>query len=331
LIPLSLEPFMSQKNLAPEKSATIDNARAGIFAALGAYGIWGVFPLLFRMLDGVSPPVIVAHRVVWSLVFVGVILQWQGRMGEVVTAFKDRRVLFLIGLSAAFLALNWLVFIWAVENERVVEVSLGYFITPLVNVALGMLFLGEKQNLWQWLAISIAVIAMIIQTIGMGAVPIVSLTLAISFGIYGFLRKTIDVGSAPGLFIETLLMTPFALIFLVYTFVISGAGPHADPKLLAYLVFTGPTTAGALLIFAFAARRLRMTTLGMFQYIAPSMHFLIAIWLFNEPLNNIQLLSFVLIWISIGVYTLDSAGMRARQRIDNKRRVDDKREENSNG
>ncbi|MCF6326438.1 MAG: EamA family transporter RarD [Devosiaceae bacterium] len=304
---------MSQNSSKLQKPDSSDKNHHGVLAALGAYGIWGMFPLMFRLLDGVSPPIIVAHRVIWSLVFVGIILKWNNRMGEVTAALKDRKTLLNIGLSAAVLALNWLVFIWAVETQRVVEVSLGYFINPLVNVTLGMVLLGEKQNRWQWLAIAIAAIAMIVQAIGMGAVPIISLTLAISFGFYGYLRKTVSVGSAPGLFIETLLMLPFAIIFLLYVFMTSGVGPHGDPKLLAYLVLTGPATAGALLIFAFAARRMRLTTLGMFQYIAPSMHFIIAIWVFNEPLNNIQLFSFVLIWISIGVYTFDSAGLTGRK------------------
>ena len=305
---------MAQNNSKSPKPDGSGKGYQGVVAALGAYGIWGLFPLMFRLLDEVSPPVIVAHRVIWSLVFVGIILKWNNRMGEVKSALKDRKILFNIGLSAAVLALNWLVFIWAVETERVVEVSLGYFINPLVNVAFGMILLGERQNALQWLAISIAIVAMVVQAIGMGAVPVISLTLAISFGFYGYLRKTVSVGSAPGLFIETLLMLPFALSFLFYVFVTWGAGPHGDPELLAYLVLTGPATAGALLIFAFAARRLRLTTLGMFQYIAPSMHFIIAIWIFDEPLNNIQLFSFVLIWISIGFYTFDSSGIGRKKK-----------------
>ena len=277
-------------------------------AALAAYGVWGLFPLMFRLLEGVNPPTIVAHRVIWSLVVVGAILKVQGRMGEVSAALKERRTLLVIALSAALLALNWLVFIWAVEVNRVLDVSLGYFINPLVNVVLDMVFLGEKQSRWQWLSITIAVLAMLIQSIGLGAFPLVALTLAFSFGGYGYLRKTVAVGSAPGLFIEALLMLPVALAFLGYTIVVSGAGVQADPLKMTYLVLTGPATAGALLMFAFAARRMRLTTLGMFQYIAPSMHFMIAIWLFKEPLNTIQLLSFIMIWISIGIYTMDSVG-----------------------
>ena len=291
------------------------NVRFGVFAALGAYGVWGVFPLLFKLLDGVSPALIVAHRVIWSFVFVGGILHWQGRMGEVRAAMKNRKVLGIIALSAAFLAVNWLVFIWAVGVGRVLEISLGYFLNPLVNVAFGMAFLKERQNRWQWMAIGLAIVAVGVQSIGLGAFPIASITMAFSFGFYGFLRKTVSVGSAPGLFLETLLMFPIALLYIGYGIWNFGFGVHMDPRLMSYLVLTGPVTAGALLLFAFAARQLRLTTLGMFQYIAPTMHFLTAIYIFHEPLNSVQLISFVMIWISLGIYTLDSLGTRQKLKV----------------
>ena len=298
-----------------ETPATSGNLRLGVIAALGAYGVWGVFPLMFKLLDGVSPALIVAHRVVWSLLFVGIILKSRGRMGEVLDAFRDRRVLAVIGLSAAFLALNWLVFIWAVGAGRVLEISLGYFLNPLVNVAFGMVFLGEKQNRFQWAAISLAIVAVGVQSVGLGAFPLASVTMAFSFGFYGFLRKTVSVGSAPGLFVETVLMLPVALAYIGYVVWNSGPGPHGDPRLMTYLVLTGPATAGALLMFAFAARQLRLTTLGMFQYIAPTMHFLTAIYIFHEPMNSIQLASFVMIWISLTIYSLDSLGSHRRHRL----------------
>lgn len=310
------EPALStDQSIQTVESSTSGNVRLGAFSAVGAYGIWGVFPLFFRLLDEVSPTLIVAHRVVWSLVFVGGILQWQGRMGEVRAALQSRKTLSIIGLSAAFLAVNWLVFIWAVGAGRVLEVSLGYFLNPLVNVAFGMALLGEKQNRWQWVAIGLAIIAVGVQSVGLGAFPVASITMAFSFGFYGFLRKTVRVGSAPGLFVETLLMLPIALLYIGYIFWSGGAGPHTDPKLMTFLVFTGPVTAGALLLFAFAARQLRLTTLGMFQYIAPTMHFLTAIYIFHEPLNSVQLISFVMIWVSLGIYTMDSLGKRHKLKV----------------
>ncbi len=283
-----------------------NNSKNGLFAGFAAYGLWGVFPLFFRLLDGVGAPIIVAHRVIWSLVFVGIILKAQNRMGEVIAALRDRRTLFIIFLSALLLGFNWLLFIWAVENDRVLDVSLGYFINPLVNVALGMILLGEKQNKWQWSAIIIALLAMIIQTFGLGEFPIIALSLAISFGLYGYLRKTVSVGSAPGLFIETLLMLPFALIFLSYIFYFFGFGVHKDMLKLSYLVLTGPLTALALLFFAYAARRLRLTTIGMLQYLSPSMHFIIAVYIFGEELNTIRFASFVLVWVSLVIFSSNS-------------------------
>ncbi len=300
----------SDQKTATSAPKTPAHLNAGVLAALGAYGVWGLFPLMFRLLDGVGSPTIVAHRVVWSLIFVGAILKWNGRLGEVTSALKDRRTLLLIALSAALLAANWLIFIWAVETQRVLEVSVGYFINPLVNVALGMAFLSERQNRRQWLAIAIGVAAMVVLSIGLGAFPFVSLFLALSFGFYGYLRKTVAVGSAPGLFVETLIMLPVALSYLAYVFFAGGPGVLADPVKMTYLVLTGPATALALLMFAFAARRLRLTTIGMFQYIAPSMHFITAVWLFGEPLSTTQLLSFVMIWVSLGIYSFDSVRNR---------------------
>lgn len=269
--------------------------------------------MMFRLLDGISPVLIVTHRVIWSLVFVGGILKIQGRMGEVRSALADIKVVMIIGLSAVLLAANWLLFIWAIEAERVLEVSLGYFVNPLVNVLLGMMFLGEKQNRLQWLAIIIAVIAMGVQTIGLGTPPLISLALALLFGVYGYLRKIVSVGSAPGLFIETLFMLPFALGYLAYTFMSDGPGVHGDPKLLTFLIFTGPITAGALIFFATAARNLRLTTLGMFQYIAPTGHFITAIWVFHETINQTQLFSFGLIWISLAIYSFNSLRIKTEK------------------
>lgn len=280
-------------------------ARGGMLAALGAYGVWGGFPLLFRQLDGVNPVLVVAHRVVWSLVFVGAILASRRRLGEVAAALRDRRAVLMLLLSAALLSGNWLLFVWAVEAERVLEVSFGYFINPLVSVAIGMALLGERQNRIQVVAIGIALVAVAIQAAGIGTLPWVSLTLALSFGFYGYCRKTVNVGSAAGLFVETLLLLPFALLFLGWWTATHGFWPHDDGRLMAFLALTGPATAAALLMFAFAARRLRLTTLGMFQYLAPSLHFATAVWLFGEPLSGGQLLSFVLIWISLAVFSLD--------------------------
>lgn len=280
--------------------------RKGAISAVFAYLLWGFFPLMFRMLDGVNPIIIVSHRVVWALLFVAIILKFNGRLSEVRAAFSDRRSMVMIGLAALMLTCNWSLYVWAIEAEMVLQTSFGYFINPLFNVVIGMVFLGERQNRWQALSIGIAVVAVIIQTIAIGELPWVALVLAGLFATYGYLRKTVNVGSAPGLMVETILMLPLAVGFLAYTFITQGAGPHADAGNMMWLIFTGPATAGALLFFAYGARNLRLTTIGMIQYIGPSIQFFIAIYLFGEPLNGMQLVSFALIWVSLIIFSIDS-------------------------
>ncbi len=285
----------------------------GVFAALGAYGVWGFFPVLFRALESVNPVAVVANRIVWSFFLVGAILWQRGRMPEVRATLSDWPTMRGVLLSSLLLAINWLVFVWAVDMGRVLEVSFGYFINPLVSVAIGMVLLGERLNRWQTLAIAVALIAVAIQAAGLGQFPLVSVTLALSFGFYGYIRKTVSVGSAPGLFVETLVMLPLAAGYILYTLMTEGSGPYADLWLLFLLVLTGPATSGALILFAYAARRLPLSLIGMFQYIAPSLHFVIAIWWFGEPLNLIQLLSFALIWVSLAIYTGDSYNRRPKK------------------
>lgn len=302
---------------APEQAApaagNTSDQRSGVAAALGAYGVWGFFPVLFRALESVDAISVVANRIVWSFLLVGGILWNRKRLGEVRAALTDRASLRGILISAALLAVNWIIFVWAVDTEKVLEVSFGYFINPLVSVAIGMVLLGERLNRWQSVAIAVALVAVAIQAVGLGQFPVVSVTLALSFGFYGYFRKTVNVGSAPGLFVETLVMLPLALAYMGYMFVVQGAGPYADPWLLLLLVLTGPATSGALILFAYGARRLPLSLMGMFQYIAPSLHFIIAVWWFGEPLNMMQLASFGLIWLSLIIYTTDSYRRRPKR------------------
>jgi chloramphenicol-sensitive protein RarD len=210
-------------------------------------------------------------------------------------------------ISSVILGVNWLIYVYAIESGQILQTSFGYFINPLANVATGMLLLGERLNRWQMLAIGIAVVAIGIQAVGLSGIPFIALGIAATFAAYGYFRKTAKVSSTTGLFVETLLLAPVAVLYLVYTFIRDGGiGPHADPATLGLLVLTGPATAVPLLLFAFAVRRLRLTTIGMLQYIAPSIAFLLAVLVYNEPLNPLRLLSFALIWLSLAVYTADS-------------------------
>jgi chloramphenicol-sensitive protein RarD len=281
--------------------------RSGFSAGLGAYILWGFLPLLFHLLEAVDPVSIVANRTVWSLLFVGAILIAGRRIGEVKAALRDPATVRSMLISSVLLAANWLIYVWAVHAGQVLEGSFGYFINPLVNVAIGMVFLGERQNRWQMVSIGIAVVAIAIQWLGIGRVPFIALGLALSFGFYGFFRKTAKVASTSGLFVETLILIPLAVLYLGWTFWQQGGpGPQGEPHNLLLLLLTGPATAVPLLLFAFAVQRLRLTTIGMLQYVGPSIQFLVAIFMLNEPINAIQLVSFGLIWLSLIVYSADS-------------------------
>jgi chloramphenicol-sensitive protein RarD len=195
----------------------------------------------------------------------------------------------------------------------VLEASFGYFINPMVNIAIGVVLLGERLNRWQWVAISVALVAIVIQAAGVGRVPFIALGLALSFGLYGFFRKTAQVGSSGGLFVETLVLAPLALAYLGWSFVQDGGvGPHANPYDLTLLILCGPATAVPLLLFAFAAQRLRLATVGMLQYLSPTIQFGLAITVFGESLNALKLLSFALIWVSLAIYSADLLRQRGR-------------------
>jgi len=293
-------------------TATSPNAdaerRSGFGAGLGAYILWGFLPLLFHLLEPVGAVAIVANRTIWSLLFVGVILLAGRRIGEVKAALGDWPTLRSMVISSVLLVVNWLIYVWAVGEGQVLEGSFGYFINPLVNVAIGMILLGERQNRWQMVSILIAIVAIGIQWLGIGRIPFIALGLALSFGFYGFFRKTAKVGSTSGLFVETLILVPLAVLYLVWNFVQQGGlGVQGEPFYLTTLILTGPATAVPLLLFAFAVQRLRLTTIGMLQYIGPSIQFLVAIFVLHEAINATQLVSFGLIWLSLIVYSADSA------------------------
>jgi len=311
-LPESAPDAIVPSQVAAPVNPSINDGRNGALAALAAYILWGFLPLLFRQVEAAGSVMIVAERTMWSLLLLGVILVFRGGFGPVLALFSDRRRALGTLLSAVLLAANWLLYVWAVETGQVLEASFGYFINPMVNVAMGMVLLGERQNRLQTVAITIAVIAIVIQAIGLGSVPFIALGLAFSFGFYGYFRKTAQLGPASGLFAETAMLAPAAMAFMIYTFMTSGPGIHADPYYLLLLAATGPATAIPLLLFAFAVRRLRLTTIGMFQYLAPSIQFLVAIFLFGEHLNGLRLVSFALIWLSLMVFSYDSFKRRKR-------------------
>jgi len=300
--------------ISAESAAEAESrARSGLLVGLFCYFIWGFLPLMFDLLKDVGSISIVANRTVWSLLFVGAILVAGRRLGEVRTALRDPKTLRSMLISSVLLAANWLIYVWAVETGQVLEGSFGYFINPMVNVGIGMLFLGERQKPWQLVSIAVALVAIAIQWVGIGRIPFVALGLALTFGFYGFFRKTAKVPSASGLFVETLILIPLAVGWLIYTIVQEGGlGTMGVPGNAGLLILTGPATAVPLLLFAFAVQRLRLTTIGMLQYIGPTIQFLLAIFVLHETFNGLLLLSFGLIWVALLIYCADSLWRRNR-------------------
>jgi chloramphenicol-sensitive protein RarD len=297
--------------LAESPTIAVEDAasrtRSGLVAGLVCYMLWGFLPLLFDALEKAGALTIVADRTIWSLLFVGIILVVTGRIPEVRTALRDLRVVRTLVLSSVLLAANWLIYVWAVADGQLVEASFGYFINPIANIVIGMLFLGERQRPLQVVAIVVALAAIALQGLGLGHVPYVALAIALTFAAYGFVRKQVRVESTSGLFIETSILVPVALAYLAFSFWRDGGpGLHADPYYMILLLCTGPATAIPLLLFTFAVRRLRLTTIGMLQYLSPSIQFLLAVLVLREPINATQLWSFALIWLSLAVYSADA-------------------------
>jgi chloramphenicol-sensitive protein RarD len=277
---------------------------AGIGFGLLAYLIWGFFPLYFHQLAHVPPMDILSNRAAWACVFVGLLLTVRRQWPKVAAIFARPRQLAMLALAALLVGSNWLVFLWAVTNQQVVASSLGYFLTPLVNVLLGLLVLKERLNRLEWLSVALAVAAIANEVIALGSLPWVSLFLAATFGSYGLVRKQVPVDSISGLWLETLAMLPVCGLYALWQ---AQAG-HAvfsghDLSTATLLVGAGIITALPLMAFAAATQRLDLATVGMLMYINPTMQFVTAVWLFGEPLQTARLVSFALIWIGLFVFS----------------------------
>ncbi|MDL0431821.1 EamA family transporter RarD [Marinobacter sp. TBZ242] len=293
------------------KTATPE-ATKGVIYGLSAYTIWGCFPLYFALFAGVPSYEVLIHRVVWSCIFLAIVVtalkRWQPIIGALA---RPRKLGFVFG-CAVFIALNWGVYIYAVETRHVLQASLGYFLTPLVNVGLGMLVLRETISRLQVVAVALAAIAILYQFFLLGLVPWITLVLAFSFGTYGLLRKQVELDGLSGLFVETLLLLPVGLLALGWL----GAADQShfsDSTIITWLLISsGIVTAVPLLFFAGAARRLRLATVGFLMYINPTLQFFIALFVFDEPMSGEKLLSFVMIWVALGLYSWSAWMGRAR-------------------
>ncbi|MEI9852861.1 MAG: EamA family transporter RarD [Sphingomonas sp.] len=277
----------------------------GLALGVSAYALWGVLPAYLRLLNGVPAEQVLAHRVLWSLVLLVAVVAALRRVRSVAAAVRGRTLLLLLA-SSALIAVNWLVYIWAVQHAHVLEASLGYFINPLVNVALGLALLGERLRRVQAVAIGVAAAGVAILAVSGGGSIWVSLALALTFGTYGLVRKVVAIDALGGLTVETLLLAPFCLAIVFHA---AGTGQGAFGQSFGIdllLVLAGPVTAAPLLLFAAAARRMPYSTLGLLQYIAPTLQFLQAVLLFGEPLRPAHLVTFALIWAGCALYAWDS-------------------------
>lgn len=282
------------------------DVRDGVIVALIAYVIWGFLPVYFKIVGSVDPLEVLSHRIIWAIPLGALIISARRQWPEVSRALTHRAMLGWLSLSAFFIALNWLVYIWAIQDERIFETSLGYYINPLTNMLIGVVMFGERLRRLQLLAVLLAVVGVLVLTISGGQVPWVALFLAVSFSIYAFIRKRVVIGGMPGLFIETTLLLPFALAWFAWI-MLSGQAAFASGGggLTFWLVMAGPVTAIPLLFFALAARRLPLTTIGFMQFLAPTLQFGTGIY-YGEQLTTAHLICFGFIWTAVLFFSLDA-------------------------
>jgi chloramphenicol-sensitive protein RarD len=285
----------------------VEERRLGVASGITAYALWGVFPLYFPLLQPAGGVEIVAHRVVWSLVFVAALLTVARRWRLVRAAVADRRTLLVLTVAAVLIAVNWLVFVYGVNSGHVVETSLGYFINPLVSVLLGVAVFGERLRPLQWAAVAIAAVAVVVLTVDYGRPPWIALTLAATFGLYGLMKKLVRVEAAPGLFVETALVVVPAAVALG---VLQGSGEGTafgyGAGHLLLLMSGGVATAIPLMLFAAATRRIPLSTVGLLQYLTPLMQLAIGVFVRHEPMPPARLAGFVVVWVALAVFTGDS-------------------------
>lgn len=296
----------------PVQPLTDREATRGVAFGLAAYGMWGCFPLFFALFEGVPAYEVLIHRIIWSCLFLVGLVTLLKRWGPIRKALAEPRRLGRVLGCALLIATNWGLYIYAVESRQVFQASLGYFLTPLVNVALGMLVLREAMAGLQRVAVVLAGIAIVIQLVLLGELPWISLALALTFGTYGLLRKQVPLDGLSGLFVETLLLLPLGLMALAWLSASELSHFLSGPHITLLLVASGVITALPLLAFAGAARRLRLATLGFLMYLNPTIQFFIALLVFREPLSLVQLGTFMLIWASLALYSWSAWHGRAR-------------------
>ncbi|MBM7619660.1 chloramphenicol-sensitive protein RarD [Bacillus tianshenii] len=289
------------------------------FAAL-SYMLWGILPLIWKLVDDVPASEILAHRVVWSLLFMLVILlllrKFSSFFMELKALVRNRKRFIGVACASVFISINWGLYIWAVNEDRIIEASLGYYINPLVSILLAVIVLKEKLSVLQTLSIILAGIGVLVLTVNFGSFPWVAIMLAVSFAFYGLIKKMVQLGALVGLAIETLLITPFALMFLTVVHVNGGGALGESVSVTFLLLGAGVVTAIPLLLFASGARRIPLSMIGLLQYIAPTIKLIIGVYLFHEPFTAVHLVAFTCIWLALVLYTLTlTKGLRMKRAV----------------
>lgn len=280
--------------------------RQGVLLAIGAYTMWGIAPIYFKSLSDVSPLEILSHRVVWSFFLLAFLLHISRSWRKVRDTLTSKPKMLYLVVTSTLVGANWLIFIWAINSNHMLDASLGYYINPLINVLLGMIFLGERLRKLQWFAVVLAAIGVLVQLIAFGSVPIVAIALAFSFGFYGLLRKKVSLEAQTGLFIETLVMLPLAATYLLFIVDSPTSDLSVNPiQLNLLLVAAGVITTIPLLCFTGAATRLKLSTLGFFQYIGPSLMFLLAVLIYGEAFTSDKAITFAFIWGALVIFSFD--------------------------
>ncbi|AMF97878.1 EamA family transporter RarD [Vibrio harveyi] len=289
--------------MTPEEQ---QRSRQGVLLAIGAYTMWGIAPIYFKSIAEVSPLEILSHRVIWSFFLLAALLHFGRHWRSVRDIIKNKTKMMFLVSTAILVGANWLIFIWAVNSNHMLDASLGYYINPLINVLLGMVFLGERLRKLQWFAVVLAACGVLVQLIVFGSVPVVAIALAMSFGFYGLLRKKVSVEAQTGLFIETLVMLPAAALYLLFIASSPTSNMLDNPmQLNTLLIAAGVITTLPLLCFTGAATRLKLSTLGFFQYIGPSLMFLLAVLIYGEPFTSDKAITFAFIWGALVVFSFD--------------------------
>jgi chloramphenicol-sensitive protein RarD len=286
-------------------SSDTQTNRNGIWYAISAYVAWGILPLYWHCIEQISPLQILSHRIFWSFLFVTLLITFTKQWPQVKIVFRSWKTILLILGCSVFISANWFIYIWAVNNGHVIETSLGYYINPFISIAFGMIVFRERLDKWEWIALSCAIIGVVVQTVEFGQIPWIALALALTFAVYGLSKKLIKVNSMISLTLETMMITPFAVGYLLF---VEGNGQgaieHAPIFVIFLLICSGVITALPLLWFANGAKRVSLTTMGFIQYLAPTISLILGIFFFHEQFTKVDLISFGFIWLALVIYTL---------------------------